>query len=168
MTLGDFLRAIAEDPLPATVYFLALPLLALLAGWITGKEAPLSPWKYFFSLLVYAACIPGIFSACLSVYLFLFQRGGSIFNVNLVTQVVPILSMILTLSIIRRHIPFSAIPGFGRLSGLMLGLGVIFFLMYLLDRTRIIAFVYLPVQYLLLIVLACLVVLHYSFRQLVR
>ncbi len=168
MTLGDFIRSVSDDPLPATFYFLALPSLALLTNWIAGKEARQSPWKYFYSLLVYATCIPGIFAACLSVYLFLFQGGGSIFNVNLITQVLPILSMILTLSVIRQRVSFAYVPGFGKLSSLMLGLSVIFFLMYLLDRTRIIAFVYMPVQYLLLIIVGSLIVLHYTFRQLVR
>lgn len=162
------MRSVSDDPLPATFYFLALPSLALLTNWIAGKEAYRAPWKYFYSLLVYAACIPGIFAACLSVYLFLFQHGGSIFNVNLITQVLPILSMILTLSVIRQRVSFAYVPGFSKLSSLMLGLSVIFFLMYLLDRTRIIAFVYMPVQYLLLIVIGSLIVLHYTFRQLVR
>ncbi len=168
MTLGDFIRSVGDDPVPATLYFLMLPTLALLTNWIAGKQAFQAPWKYFYALLVYAACIPGIFAACLSVYLFLFQRGGSIFNVNLIAQVLPILSMVLTLAVIRQRVSFAYVPGFSKLSSLMLGLSVIFFLMYLLDRTRIIAFVYMPVQYLLLIVIGSLLVLHYTFRQLIR
>jgi len=162
------MRSVSEDPVPATVYFLALPTLALLAGWVTGQEARQAPWKYFFSLLVFATCIPGIFSVSLSVYLFLFQRGGSIFNVNLVTQVLPVLSMILTLAIIRQRVSFAYVPGFHKLSSLMLMLGAIFFLMYLLDRARIIVFVNMPVQYLLLVVAGALLVIHYGFRQLTR
>ncbi len=168
MTLGDFIRAINDDPMPAVAYFLAMPLLATIAGWISGTEAHRAPWKYFFALLVFAVCIPGIFSVSLSVYLFLFQGGGNIFNLNLITQVLPLLSMILTLSIIRQRVAFAYIPGFHKLSSLMLALGAIFFLMYLLDRTRIVAFVHMPVQYLLLVVGAALLVIHYSFRQLVR
>ncbi len=168
MTLGDLIRSISQDPIPATLYFLALPILAALAGWISGNNGSQAPWKYFFALLVYAACIPGIFSLALSVYLFLFQRGGNIFNVHLITQVLPALSMILTLALIRQRVSFAYIPGFSRLSSLMLALGTIFFLMYLLDRTHLIAFVHMPVQYLLLIVIGSLWFLHYTVRRMVR
>ncbi|MCS6930156.1 MAG: hypothetical protein NZM43_11775 [Saprospiraceae bacterium] len=168
MTLGEFMRAVSDDPVPATLYFFALPTLALLTNWVTGKAAYAAPWKYFYALLVYAACIPGIFATCLSIYLFLFQPGGNIFNLNLITQVLPILSMILTLAIIRQHIAFTWIPGFRKLSNLILSLSVIFLLMYLLDRMRLVAFVYMPVQYLLLIVVGALLLLNYSFRQLLR
>jgi hypothetical protein len=39
--------------------------------------------------------------------------------------------------------------------------------MYLLDRTHLIAFVRVPVQYLLLIVVGMLLVLRYGFRQMI-
>ncbi len=167
MTLREFFDYLGAHPLIVVGFFLLIPLIALLAGWMGRGEGHLSPWRYLYSLLVYAVCIPGIFSITLSVYLFLFERGGSIMNLNLLTQVAPALSMILTLGIIRRNTPFESIPGFGKLSSLMMTIGAVFILMYLLDRTHLIAFVRVPVQYLVLIVVGLLVVLRFGFKQLI-
>jgi hypothetical protein len=131
-----------------------------------GKgEGHLAPWKYLYSALIYLVCVPGIFAAALAVYLFLFQRGGDIFNVNLLTQVLPIASMIATLGIIRRNAPFDAIPGFGRLSSLMMMIFATFVLMYFLDRLHLIAWVNVPVQYLLLIVAGLLLAFRFALKR---
>ncbi|MBK9338254.1 MAG: hypothetical protein IPM98_17560 [Lewinellaceae bacterium] len=167
MTLRDFFDYLGEHPLVLVGYFLLIPLTALLAGWISRGEGHQSPWKYLYAFLVYAVCIPGIFSVALSVYLFLFEHHGSILNANLLTQVMPVISMILTLSLIRRAVPFERVPGFGKLSSLMMTIGAVFMLMYLLDRTHLVAFVRVPVQYLLLIVVGMLLVLRYGFRQMI-
>jgi len=166
MTLREFFDYLSTNPLAIMGFFLLIPLIALMAGWMGRGEGHLSPWRYLYSLLVYAVCIPGIFSVALSVYLFLFERGGSILNTNLLTQVVPVVSMILTLSIIRRNAAFESIPGFDKLSSMMMTIGAVFVLMYLLDRTHLIAFVRVPVQYLLLIVVGMLLVLRMGFKQL--
>jgi hypothetical protein len=168
MTLRDLFDYLSQNPLPLMGYFLLLPLIALMAGWMGRGTGHQSPWKYLYAFLVYAVCIPGIFSVALSVYLFLFERGGSILNVNLLTQVVPVISMFLTLGMIRRNVLFESIPGFGKLSSLMMTIGAVFLLMYLLDRTHLVAFVRVPVLYLLLIVVGALLVLRYGFRQMLR
>jgi len=150
------------------VYFLAIPILALWVGWVDRDNDLESPWKYLHGLLAYAACIPGIFSVTLSVYLFLFERGGSIFNLNILTQVVPIISMVLTLSIIRRNVPWEYVPGTGRLTNLMTMIAAAFMLMYLLDRTHIFAFVAIPVHYLLLVVVGLLLAFRFAFKNFAR
>lgn len=167
MTLREFFDYLGEHPQAIVGYFLVLPLIALLAGWMSRGDGNQSPWKYLHALVIYAVCIPGIFSIALSVYLFLFEHGGSILNTNMLTQVAPVLSMVLTLGIIRRNARFEQIPGFDKLSSLMMTIGAVFVLMYLLDRTHLIAFVRVPVQYLLLIVVGLLLVFRYGFRQLI-
>lgn len=167
MTLGEFFNYLGEHPLAIAGFFLVIPLIALLAGWIGQGEGQHSPWKYLYSLLVYAVCIPGIFSVTLSVYLFLFEQGGSIMNTNILTQVIPVISMVLSLSIIRQNVAFEAIPGFGKLSSLMMTIGAVFVLMYLLNRLHLVALVFVPVQYLVLIVIGLLIVFRYGFRQLI-
>lgn len=167
MTLREFFDYLSEHPLAITGYFLLIPLIALFAGWVAQGDGHVSPWKYLYGLLVYAVCIPGIFSVALSIYLFLFERGGSIMNTNLLTQIIPVVSMVLSLSIIRRNVSFDQVPGFGKLSSLIMTIGAVFLLMYLLDRTHLIAFVMVPVQYLLLIVVGLLLVFRFGFRQLI-
>jgi hypothetical protein len=166
MTLGDFFTYIGEHPMVLMLFFIGVPALALLIGWISSGEGHKSPWNYLFGVLIYAVCIPGIFSVALSVYLFLFQRGN-IFNTNVLTQIVPIISMVLTLAIVRRQVPMEYVPGAGKLSNLMMMIGAIFILMYLLNRTQIFVFAYLPVQYLLLIVVGLLLVFRVAFKNLI-
>ncbi len=167
MTLREFFDYLSEHPLAIVGYFLLIPLITLLAGWVARGDGHVSPWKYLYALLVYAVCIPGIFSVALSIYLFLFERGGSIMNTNLLTQVIPVVSMMLSLGVIRQNVSFDQVPGFGKLSSLMMTIGAVFLLMYLLDRLHLIAFVLVPVQYLLLIVVGLLLVFRFGFRQLI-
>ena len=167
MTLREFFDYLSQNPIVVLAFFLAIPFTALLAGIFGKGEGHLSPWKYLYSALVYLICVPGIFAAALAVYLFLFERGGSIFNVNLLTQVLPLFSMILTLGLIRRNVSFEQIPGFGKLSGLMIMIASVFVLMYFLDRLHLVAWVHVPVQYLLLIVAALLLVFRFGLKSLI-
>ena len=135
MTLGELFRFLGENPTYITAYFLMIPILALIANWISIGEGHQSPWKYLYAVLVFAACVPGVFSVGLSVYHFLFERG-SIMNTNVLTQILPVLSMAITISIIKRNVPLSYVPGSERISSLMLMIGATLVLMYIIDRTR--------------------------------
>jgi hypothetical protein len=165
MTLRELFDYLSANPAVMLMYFIGIPFTAFLAGILGKGEGHLSPWKYLYSTLIYLVCVPGIFAAALAVYLFLFQRGGNIFNVNLLTQVLPIASMIVTLGIIRRNAPFDSIPGFNRLSGLMMMIFSVFVLMYFLDRLHLVAWVNVPVIYLLLIVAGLLLAFRFALKS---
>jgi hypothetical protein len=165
MTLGQFFDYLSANPAVVLAFFIGIPLTALLAGILGKGEGQLSPWKYLYSVLIYLVCVPGIFAAALAVYLFLFQRGGDIFNVNLLTQVLPVASMILTLGIIRRNTSFDAIPGFGRLSSLMVMIAAVFMLMFLLNRFYLVAWVNVPVHYFLLLVAGLLLAFRFALKR---
>lgn len=165
MTLRELFDYLSANPAVMMLYFLMVPFTAFLAGILGKGEGHLSPWKYLYSTLIYLVCVPGIFAAALAVYLFLFEKGGSIFNVNLLTQVLPIVSMIATLGIIRRNAPFESIPGFSKLSSLMLMIASIFVLMYFLDRLHLVAWVNVPVIYLILIVAGLLLAFRLALKS---
>ncbi len=148
MTLQDLFVWLGQNPMPLLVFFGALPLGAILLGAITKNKTYDSNWRYGYSALVYLACVPGIFAVALSVYFFLFERR-SILQTDIYTQVLPVAAMLLTLWIIRRSLPFNFIPGFKKISGLMLMIFCALSLMWFIDRTRIMVFSYLPFQYLL-------------------
>ena len=143
MTLQEFFDLLSLNPEILIFFFIACPLTALLAGWLGRHEGHLSPWKYLYTYLVYLVCIPGIFAVTLNVYLFLFERQ-SILHANIWTQVLPIISMALTLLLIRRNVDFDDIPGFGKLSGLMFMIAALMIILWLIDRTRIIAISIIP------------------------
>lgn len=164
MTLKDFFDALAEHPAWLLAYFLLIPAAALVA-WIMGRgEGHLSPWKYLYTLLVYLSCFPGILSVGLNIYFFLFERG-SIMNTDLYTQVLPVLSMIATLTLIRRNVSLDDVPGFEKVSGLMLVIGATLVFMWLIDRTHIIIFSYLRIEIALLIFAGLFLLLRFGMKR---
>jgi hypothetical protein len=164
MTIREMITWVGDNP-TMTILFFSLPPFTALVAWLLGRgEGHVSPWKYLYSVLVFMACIPGIFSVGFSVYLFLFERG-SIMNTDVFTQILPIASMITTLSLVRRNVSYDAIPGFDRISSLMFMIGALIVVMWLLDRTHIVAFSYIPIHVLLLIVVGLLLLFRLSLKR---
>jgi hypothetical protein len=137
MTPRDWIDWLSAQRLPLGCYLLALPLVALALGFLhqrgAGNE---SPWKYLYAILVYAACIPGMFAATVTLYLLLFVNAN-LLDVNALVTFLPIASMAATLAIAGRNVDFGPLPGFGRLSGLMVTLGLTFVTLFALSRTRL-------------------------------
>ena len=164
MTLGEFFDLISEHPEIILCYSIALPLTAFLAGVLGKGEGDLSPWKYLYSSIIYLVCIPGIFAVTLNVYLFLFERM-SIMDANIYTQILPILLMLFTLWIISRNISFELIPGFNKISGLMTILAAILSIMWILEKTRILVFTYMPFHYVLILFLILFLLITYGLKK---
>lgn len=164
MTLQDFFDICSDRPEFIGFFFVALPLTAFLAGIFGKGEGHLSPWKYLYSFLVYAATIPGIFAILLNVYFFLFERQP-IMQTNVFTQILPILIMVFTLWLIKRNVAFDDIPGFDRISGMMMVTLVILAIMWVLDRTHIFAVTFMPFQQVLLILIGLLLVARWGMKR---
>ena len=167
MTLQEFFDFLGSNPRYITGYFMLIPLVALLANWVCKGEGHLSPWKYLYATLIFAVCVPGVFSVALSVYFFLFQRG-SILNTNILTQILPVLSMVLTITTIRRNVSLRYIPGTDRISSLMMLIGSVLVLMYILDRTHIIVWVRLPAVAFLGILIGLLIVMRWTIKSITK
>lgn len=164
MTLGELIDWLSVHPFYVVAYFLWIPLTALIAGWVAKGEGHLSPWKYLYSVLIYLICVPGILAVGLNIYLFLFERI-SVFQSDLFTQVLPILSMVGTLLIIKRQVPLEYIPGFDRLSGLMMLVGATILVMWFMDRVRIYVFSFMRFEYLILVFVAIFLVLRVGMKR---
>lgn len=166
MTLQQFFDQVGTRPDWVLFYMGVVPLMAFLAGVLGKNEGHLPPWNYFYSFLVYLACVPGVFCMALNIYLFLFERR-SIFDFNIYTQILPFFSMMLTLWLIRRNITsFDYIPGFNKLSGLVLMIFATLSIMWIVDRTRIMVFSYLRFEYVLLIFAGLLLLMLWGWRKL--
>ena len=165
MTLGEFLNVCSEDPSLILFYFLCLPLTAFLAALFGKGEGHLSPWKYLYSVLMYLACVPGIFAITLNVYTFLFERK-SVMDLNIYSQILPILVMILTLAIIRKNIKFEQIPGFDKLGGLLIVIGGVITAMWFLDKTHIVVFSYMPVYMVFVILIVMFILIRFGAKKL--
>jgi len=167
MTLGEFFEWTKGQPGLMIGYFILIPLIALLAGIFSKGEGHLSPWKYLYSILIYMVAIPGIFAVTLSVYLFLFERR-SIFDTNLFTQVLPVLSMIATFLIIRKQVDLDLVPGFGRISGLIIMIASVMTLMWIIDKTHIYSITFMPFYVVILILVAGFFVIRLGLRRMAR
>ncbi len=164
MTLQDLFDLVAENPKYVVFYFAILPLAALLAGALDNDRGHALPWNYIYSFLIYAVSVPGLFALTLNVYQFLFERTR-VMDVDLVLQVLPIVSMIFTLLIIRRNVDLDYIPGFDKLSGLMMIITAVLGLMWLADRTHIIAFLRLRWQVVILIFAGLMLLIRFGFQR---
>lgn len=167
MTLKEFFELIGDNPTSVLGYFIFIPICALIAGIMGKNEGHLSPWKYFYSTLIYLVAVPGIFSIALNVYKFLFDRGSAL-DADIYFQILPIISMVVTFLIIRKNVSLELIPGFRNLTGLLVMIFAVFALMWGLDRTRIfmVAFVNIPFYFVLLIFIALLLVVKFGWDRL--
>jgi len=164
MTLKDFFDLMSDNPAILLFYFIALPLTAFLACVLGRNEGHLSPWKYLYSFLIYGACIPGIFAISLNIYLFLFERQ-SVMDANIYTQILPIIVMGFTLWFISKNVDLDQIPGFDKVGGLIMMIAAVLAVMWILDRTRIIAITFLPFWVVLVIVIVLLVLFRFGFKS---
>ena len=167
MTLEEFFNLLGDNPILILAYFLLIPFTAFLSGIMGKGEGHESPWSYLYSVLIYLACVPGISAVTLSIYLFLFERR-SIFDTNVYTQILPIISMIATLLLIRKNVELERIPGFGKMSGLVLMISTALCFMWFIDKTRIYVFSYLPFQYVIGIFIVVMVIFRMGFSRLLN
>ncbi|HFB99358.1 MAG TPA: hypothetical protein ENJ53_01005 [Phaeodactylibacter sp.] len=169
MTLQQFFDLLGENNNGFYVlsYFLLIPVTALIAGFMGKNEGHLSPWKYLYTSLIYMVCVPGLFAITLNVYKFLFERG-SIMDLNIYTQILPIISMIITLLLIRSNVSLDRIPGFGKLSGMVTMIVVLFAIMWFLEKTRIIIFSYMRVQSFLILLVVLLIIFRYGWSKMMK
>ena len=137
MTARQLLEALSAHPLVLACGLAVAPSVALLLGLMhtrgSGNEAP---WKYLYSLLVYAACVPGMGAAVLTAYS-LFLTHENLLDRDLLVYLLPIVAMAITLAAIAARADFRRLPGFDRLSGLMVLIAVTFVIVLAVSRTRI-------------------------------
>lgn len=165
MTLGEFFDALSNNPSVVCFLFVAVPLTALLASIFGRNEGAKSPWKQLYTALVYLTCIPGIFAVTLNVYLFLFERQA-IMDASLFTQVLPILSMAVTLWLIRKNVSFDDIPGFDKIGGLVMILAALIIFMWILEKTQILVITVVPFHYFIILFVILLVAIRFGWKRL--
>jgi len=165
MTLSQLFTFIAENPWPLSLYFILMPALAWIIGQISNGSRDVKFWSYVYAVLIYAICIPGIFAVSLNIYLFLFERQ-SIWQANIILQFLPVISMALTLMLIKSRIPFSLIPGFGKISGFLTLIFALIGMMWFVDRIHLVAFTYVPFSVILIGFILTLLAIRFAWSKL--
>ncbi|HEY3320650.1 MAG TPA: hypothetical protein VGP72_09320 [Planctomycetota bacterium] len=135
MTFAELAGWLEHYPWHLLSAIITPPLLCLLLMLAHAKgQGHHAPWKYVYSVLIYWTSVPGMFSAVFTSYLLLFQNAD-LMKLNVLLFFLPIVSMGVTLALIYRNAgSFDPIPGFDRLSGLMVMLVVSFGIAFALHR----------------------------------
>jgi hypothetical protein len=133
MTIADFILWIEQYPNFVILYMVIVPAIAFICSMFIAQPDQKSPLNYIYSVLVYATCVPGILAIVLSGYDFFFQKTD-LKQANVLVYFVPIISMVATLVIIQKAVKMAQIPGFKKLSGLMLMIGVSSVLVFILHK----------------------------------
>lgn len=165
MTLSLLFNAISENPWPTVMYFILLPVISWIVGLVSNGSRDVKFWSYIYAVLVYAICIPGIFAVTLNIYLFLFERQ-SIWKTNVVLQFLPVISMGITLMLIKSKIPFSLIPGFGKISGFLTLIAALIGVMWFFDRIHLVAFTYVPFTVIIVGFILTLLAIRFAWSKL--
>ena len=140
MTTNELLQQAGQHSLLLAAAFVALPVMA----WLVGQMHPdgcggASPWKYLYAVLVYLACVPGMFAAVITAYT-LFFIHENLLEVNPLVYFLPIVAMGVTIVLIRKRVAFDEVPGFDRLSGLMTMVACSFGIALAIQKTNIFLF----------------------------
>lgn len=165
MTLGELVQVLGENSFYPIFLFLILPFSALLGNIMAKGEGHESPWCFFYTALIYLSVIPGIFSILLNLFHMMFEKR-SIYQTNMVTDILPIVSMIVTLILIKRNVPFSAIPGFGKMTGFLSIVACIMVLFFFVEKTNLFIFSALPFTWILIILLVVFAVIRLGTKKL--
>lgn len=164
MTLREFFVYAGNNPQSVVIYFAILPLVAILMGLIPRDQRQQPPWNFLYAAIIYLSAVPGLFVLTLNIYVFLFERQ-SIMDLDIFSQVLPIVSMIITLGIVRKDVDLRYVPGFEKLSGLMILITAVLGLMWIVDRTHVIAFINLRFEYVVLIFFAMIILIRIGYYQ---
>jgi hypothetical protein len=90
-------------------------------------------------VVVYLVCVPGMLAGVVTAYMLFFTREN-LLDINVFVYLLPIVSMVATLLLTRTNVSFDAVPGFDRLSGLMVMIAVSFGIALAIQKTGIFLF----------------------------
>jgi len=167
MTIAEFAESANNNPLWIFIFFGFIILFTIVAGIIGKGEGHLSPWKFLYSALIYLTCVPAILIVTISIYALMFE-GASIMQTSFTTQIVPVLAMVATLLIAKANVSLDRIPGFGKISGLILMIVASSVLMMMVSKMRLLIFSYMPIHQLGLIFLVIFVVIYFGWTKIMR
>jgi hypothetical protein len=164
MTLRSLFENVTNNPGWLVGYFILIPLICLLLLVLINDPNIALKVKWLFTGLCFLVVIPGIFALTLNIYTFLFERQ-SIWDMNLVLQALPIISMVLSLMMIKKTLPFEYIPGFEKLIGLSTIIFALMGLMWFIDRTHIYAFSMIPFSYIIIGFVAIIIFIRFGMSR---
>ena len=137
MTLNDIIGITGNNPLILLLIFTIIPGIAFVLPMIHRRTImAMSPWRYVYTVLIYLVAFPGILSFDLVGYALFFTKSN-LMNVNILVYFLPIVSMVVTLIVMKKNVSYDDIPGFDRIYGLMTMIAITFVFILIIEKTRI-------------------------------
>lgn len=137
MSIQDLLLNAGGYPWAIVSVFVSVPVATWVVGRLHGRgRGGTTPWKHLYATFVYLTCVPGLFAAVVTAYSF-FLTSTNLLEVNALVYLLPIVSMVVTLVLVRQNVDLDEVPGFHRLSGLMTLIGMSFAVALAISRTRV-------------------------------
>ncbi len=133
MTIQNLIDWFDQNQYLTLGYFSVILILTIIIVFIVNQNN-FKSLKYALSAIVYAVTIPGILAAMLILYGLLMQRTNML-QVSILSYFVPIVAMIVTLIILNKKVPMRSIPGFDKLSGLIIMISIAFGIIFVLQKT---------------------------------
>ena len=165
MTANDFIQSVTQYQNEILIYFAVIPLLAFLFALVTSRKMFETGVKYIYSALIYLSFIPGTVSLVLVLYSLFFLKMN-LLHANVLVYFLPIVSMIITIIFIKKKVSLKAIPGFERLSGIMVVTLITLGLIYLLQKMFVGVIFFASIKYLILLFIIVFVILKLSLKKL--
>ncbi|CAL2089073.1 hypothetical protein [Tenacibaculum sp. 190524A02b] len=167
MTVQDLINLLSNNSSVIINYYVVLLVISLCGLLFITNQNFKKPINYIYSVLIYAAVIPGLLSVILVVYSFFFLRKNLI-HLEIITYYLPIIAMIVLLLIIKKTIPLQRIPGFDRLSGLFIIIFIAFIITYFIQKIFIGIFFIGSITHLLGIFIVLLILLKIGWNKFVK
>lgn len=168
ISISDFTLWLTQFHIPIAIILVMIPLFSVLNGQLIYRKAKKTKAAaLIYALLTYITVIPGICALITLAYLFFFTSVNLVREIDIIINLGPALSMIVTLTIIGRYMSFKIIPGFQRLSGLMLITGVSFILVLILYRMRVLIGFFAGAEVLLIIFILLFIFFKFGWEHLV-
>ena len=150
-TLEDALLNLAGNWQPIVAAMVLITLSSLLIGYLLLKFKRAGWAHAFMSLPIFITTIPGIFFCLVLAYLF-FLTKANLLSLPLFYFFPPIW-MAISLYLFSNLVEFDLVPGFDRLSGLVLLAAIAFAFVFILFKMQFVSIVWFRPMHLLVLVL---------------
>ncbi len=156
---------------PHRAAVLAVLVIVPVLVWVLGAALAHNRQHVYNRLMtvpVYLTVLPGMMMAWILAYSMLFSGQNIFAELDFVLFFGPVISMIACLILLSRYTKLDRVPGFDKISGMMILAGLSFLLLLFLSKLRVFVGFFTSFGNLAIIFVAIYFVMHLGWRRLVR
>lgn len=136
MTINEFIALVEQHPFILYYYGFSMILSIVLGRFFLSRMGYVRIWNYFFSFLLYVMTVVGMYS----LILFAFRWMTDSFRIDPAEVLIPFLTMLIALFLIRNKVNISLLTGFGNFFSFYIVLFFISLGTFILDYTCLVLF----------------------------